>query len=139
MLRTHAGSVMFNVTITKLGFIIASSLLLLMGCNESKLSTQVLLMDTWACPKGSMLQEWRDRYSGQEYKFKAIGCKDISGDRVGYHIAWQDYGVKEHEGGFVKDKPTGEWSYYHKNGELSSRGFFQKGQNMGSGLAFCLI
>lgn len=97
------------------------------GYNENK----VLLTDTWACPKNATFQTWKDGYPGQEQKYSAIGCKDKHGNRVGYHIAWKDYGIKEHEGEFVNDEPSGEWSYYHDNGYLDSRGFFRNGKRDG--------
>ena len=99
------------------------------GCVEK--NKNILLSDSWACPKGASLKSWKDGYSNEEKKYKAIGCRDINNNRVGHHIAWKDYAVKEHEGGFIDDKADGEWSYYHDNGLLKSRGFYRKGTKDG--------
>ena len=77
------------------------------------------------------LQTWDDGYPGENHDFKAVGCKTGSGDRIGYHVAWRYYNIKAHEGGFTNDTPSGEWSYFHKNGSLSSRGFFYEGKRDG--------
>lgn len=100
--------------------------LLVSGCDQIK--SNIILSDTWACTKDAVFQTWDDGYPGDELKYKAIGCKTKTGIRVGYHIAWQDYGIKEHEGSFVDDKPSGEWSYYHDNGKLARRGNFRDGE-----------
>jgi antitoxin component YwqK of YwqJK toxin-antitoxin module len=102
---------------------------LLTGCVDN--DEKKILTDTWACPKNATLQTWKDGYPGEKKKFMAIGCIDKRGNRVGYHIAWRDYGLKEHEGSFINDIPNGEWSYYHKNGALYRRGFFKDGKREG--------
>ena len=99
------------------------------GCDQK--DKNVLLIDSWACPKNTVLKIWKDGYPGEVKKYKAIGCRDINGDRAGYHIAWKDYGIKEHEGAFHNDKPDDEWSYYHNNGLLQNRGFYVNGEKHG--------
>ena len=110
-------------------FAIISMTLFIIGCEQN--DKKLILLDTWACPKNASLKTWKDGYLAEEHKFRAIGCKKRNGDRVGYHVAWKDYGIKEHEGEFVDDKPDGEWSYYHENGYLKSRGFFRLGKRVG--------
>ena len=102
----------------------------MVGCNQK--SEDILLSDTWACPIGATLKIWKDGYPGEEKIYDAIGCRTLNGKRVGFHIAWKNYGIKEHEGGFIDDEPDGEWSYFHVNGNLHSRGFFIKGKRNGA-------
>jgi antitoxin component YwqK of YwqJK toxin-antitoxin module len=102
--------------------------LFVVGCSLDK---KYILSDTLACPKGSSLQQWKDTYRNSDKIFTAIGCKDKLGNRVGFHVAWKDYGIKEHEGSFIEDKSHGEWSYYHDNGLLKARGFFKNGERAG--------
>lgn len=93
--------------------------------------TKYQFANTWACPKGATYKTWKDGYPGEDKKYLAIGCRDSNGDRVGFHIAWKDYGIKEHQGWFKNDKPDGEWSYFHPNGSMSSRGFYDEGVRVG--------
>jgi antitoxin component YwqK of YwqJK toxin-antitoxin module len=92
----------------------------------------LIVFDSIACPKGSTFKTWKDGYTGEEKKYTAYGCKNPNGDRVGFHIAWRDYGVKEHEGSFELDVPSGEWTYYHANGVVKSRGNFVDGEKDGT-------
>lgn len=127
--RPFMASVMFKDNMNKIVITLSIFFGLLIGCvNDDE---KVLLSDTWACPENAKLETWPDGYPGDEKKFKAIGCRDRLGNRVGHHIAWRDYGIKEHEGGFINDEPDGEWSYYHTNGALYQRGFMKNGKKEG--------
>ena len=103
-----------------------SIIFILHGC-ESKIS----MTESWACPDGAVFKSWKDGYSGEEKKFTAYGCRDSDERRVGFHIAWREQGIKEHEGSFTEGKPSGEWSYFHEDGTLKSRGYFVGGEKDG--------
>jgi len=112
----------------KIKYLCIALLFTLAGCWQE---SGILLTDTWAGPEGAAFKTWKDGYPGKKNKYIGIGCKAVNGDRVGFHVAWRDYGIKEHEGSFQNDIPDGEWSYFHKNGALSSRGFFESGKRNG--------
>lgn len=106
-------------------------LLAVSACSDFGRNNSMMTANSWACPKGSFLNIWMDGYPNKVKKYQAIGCKDASGHRHGFHITWKNYGVKKHEGNFENDIPNGEWSIYHDNGELDSRGFFVRGKKEG--------
>ncbi len=85
-----------------------------------------------ACPIGSHFTVWPDTYSNQPSKATGIGCFNQNDDINGWHIAWQAQGVKEHEGSQIDGLAQGEWTYYHKNGKIRSRGYYINGEKDGA-------
>jgi antitoxin component YwqK of YwqJK toxin-antitoxin module len=84
-----------------------------------------------ACPDDSEFAMWSDIYPGQLSKATAIGCLNREGLINGWHIAWQRRNVKEHEGLQLKGLAQGEWSYFHKNGKILSRGSYNNSNKEG--------
>lgn len=93
---------------------------LLAGCEKDE--QNLFSKKTWECPSWSYTTTWVDWNKKNKTKLKAIGCKNIFGSRVDFHIAWRDNSVKDHEGAFINDKANGEWSYYNKTGSLFTKG-----------------
>ncbi len=110
------------------------SVLWMIGCQESETAGFELRSfeeQNLACPPGSHADRWRDNVPGVTVALEAHGCRDTNDKRHGWHIAWQAPGIKHHEGEFDHGVFVGEWSYYHDDGSLSSRGFFVRGERDG--------
>lgn len=93
----------------------------LAGCQENTVAS-------FSCPVGAHADNWPDNVPGVTIELQAQGCRDAANLRHGWHVAWQAPGVKHHEGYFEHGEYVREWSYYHSNGSLSSRGFFINGK-----------